>query len=73
MTIDEVQDIITPMPTLQERVAKRRYPLVITELSQHLGNRITSHFYPEHWAQVQIARDNARRYGTPLDTGRLHP
>jgi hypothetical protein len=61
MTIDEVQDIIAP--TLNERVAKARYLWPITELSQHQGNRIISHFYPEHWAQVQLARDNARRYG----------
>lgn len=65
MTIDDVQELVEPRPSLSERVAKLRYPLAITELSQHKGNRIVSHFYPEHWAQVQIARDNARRYGTP--------
>jgi hypothetical protein len=62
MTIDEVQEMMVPVETLQERVAKRRYLFPITELSQHQGNRIISHFYPEHWAQVQLARDTARRY-----------
>jgi hypothetical protein len=62
MTVDEMQDMVAPMPTLQERVANRRYLWPITEVSQHQGNRIISHFYPEHWAQVQLARDNARRY-----------
>jgi hypothetical protein len=62
MTIDEVQEMMVPVETLQERVAKRRYLFPITELSQHRGNRIISHFYPEHWARVQLARDTARRY-----------
>jgi hypothetical protein len=62
MTIDDVQELVAPVETLQERVANRRYLFPITEYSQHLGNRIISHFYPEHWAQVQLARDNARRY-----------
>lgn len=73
MTIDDVQEMVAPVPTLSERVAQTRYPLVITVKSQHLGNRIISHFYPEHWAQVQIARATAQQYGTPLDTGRLRP
>jgi hypothetical protein len=64
MTIDDVQEMMVPVETLQERVAKRRYLFPITEVSQHRGNRIISHFYPEHWAQVQLARDNARRYAT---------
>jgi hypothetical protein len=65
MTIDDVQALVEPTLTLAERVANRRHLFPITEVSQHLGNRVISHFYPEHWAQVQIARDNARRYGTP--------
>jgi L-lactate utilization protein LutC len=62
MTIDEVQEMIAPVETLQERVAKRRMPEVITTYSQHYGNRITSHFYPEHWAQVQLARATMHRW-----------
>lgn len=63
MTIDEVQAMVVPEETLHDRVAKRRYLYPITELSQHKGNRIISHFYPEHWAQVQLARAMARQYG----------
>ncbi len=49
--------------TWKERVAERK-PLVPIDLTtQYLGNRVRRTFYPEHWAQVQIARDNARRYG----------
>ncbi len=62
MTIDEVQEMMVPVETLQERVANRRYPLAITYQTQHRGNRIISHVYPEHWARVQLARDTARRY-----------
>lgn len=62
MTVDDVQELVEPVPTLSERVANRRHVFPITEYSQYQGNRIISHFYPEHWAQVQLARDNARRY-----------
>jgi hypothetical protein len=65
MTIDDVQEMVEPTPSLSERVATRRRPEAVLMLSQFRGNRIVSHFYPEHWAAVQIARDNARRYGTP--------
>lgn len=64
MTIDDVQELVDPAPTLGERVAKHRPPQVITTQTQYLGNRVISHFYPEHWAQVQIARATARQYGT---------
>ncbi len=33
--------------------------------SQFRGARVLSHFYPKHWARVQLARDTARRYGDP--------
>jgi len=62
MTIDEVQEMIAPVETLQERVAKARSPLAITYQTQHQGNRIMSHFYPEHWAQVQLARATMQRW-----------
>lgn len=62
MTIDDVQELVEPTPSLQERVAKRPRPYGIDLTTQHLGNRVRRTFYPEHWAQVQIARDNARRY-----------
>jgi hypothetical protein len=65
MTIDDVQELVEPTPSLSERVATRRRPEAVLMLSQFRGNRIVSHFYPEHWAAVQISRDNARRYGTP--------
>jgi hypothetical protein len=65
MTIDDVQELVEPTPSLSERVATRRQPEAVLMLSQFRGNRIVSHVYPEHWAAVQIARDNARRYGTP--------
>jgi hypothetical protein len=64
MTIDDVQEMVEPTPTLQDRVAKRRLPEVITTYSQHYGNRVISHFYPEHWAQVQLARATMQRWGT---------
>lgn len=73
MTIDDVQEMVEPTPSLSERVATRRQPEAVTLYSQFRGNRITSHFYPEHWAAVQIARMTAQQYGTPLDTGRLRP
>ena len=62
MTIDDVQELVEPVPTLSERVAGHRQPEAVTLYSQFRGNRIISHVYPEHWAQVQIARDTARRY-----------
>ena len=63
MTIDDVQEMVAPSETLHERVSAKAKLTAIPLPSQYLGNRIVSHFYPEHWAQVQIARDNARRYG----------
>jgi hypothetical protein len=62
MTIDEVQEMMAPVETLQERVAKARYPLAITLLSQHKGNRIVSHTYPEHYAKVVLARHTRERW-----------
>lgn len=64
MTIDDVQELVDPVPTLGERVAKHRPSQAITTQTQYLGNRVISHFYPEHWAQVQIARATARQCGT---------
>lgn len=62
MTVDDVHALVEPTLTLQERVANRRQPYGLDMTTQYLGNRVRSTFYPEHWAQVQIARDNARRY-----------
>jgi hypothetical protein len=62
MTIDEVQEMMVPVETLQDRVANRRYPLAITLISQHRGNRIISHTYPEHYAKVVLARHTRERY-----------
>lgn len=63
MTIDDMQEMVEPSETLHERVAQRPRPYGIDLTTQYLGNRVRRTFYPEHWAQVQIARDNARRYG----------
>ena len=63
MTIDDMQAMVAPVLTLQERVAQRPRPYGLDLTTQYLGNRIRRTFYPEHWAQVQLARDNARRYG----------
>lgn len=30
--------------------------------SQYRGTRIVSHFYPDQWAKVQVARYHAERY-----------
>ena len=65
MTIDDVQELVEPTPSLSERVATRRRPEAVLMLSQFRGNRIVSHFYPEHWAKVQIARWTQQRYGVP--------
>lgn len=62
MTIDEMEEMVEPTPTLQDRVANRHIPEVITTYSQFRGNRVTSHFYPEHWAQVQLARATVQRW-----------
>ena len=62
MTIDDVQELVEPAETLHERVAKRPRPYGIDLTTQYLGNRVRRTFYPEHWSQVQIARDTARRY-----------
>jgi len=64
MIIDEMQELVEPSETLQERVAQRPRPYGIDLTTQYLGNRVRRIFYPEHWAKVQIARDNARRYAT---------
>ena len=62
MTIDDVQEMVEPSPTLSERLAQRRSFDAIALPSQFRGNRITSHFYPEHWAQVQLARATVQRW-----------
>ena len=62
MTIDEVQEMMVPVETLHDSVANRRYPLAITLVSQHKGNRIVSHTYPEHYAKVVLARHTMQRW-----------
>ena len=64
MPIDEIEAKLAE-PTWQERIAER-IPLVPIDLTtQHLGNRVISRFFPEHWAKVQLARHTAERYGRP--------
>jgi hypothetical protein len=48
MTIDEMQEIVTPTETLHERVSKRTQPIAV---------------YPEHYAKVVIARHIWMNYG----------
>ena len=62
MTMDDMHGMMLPVPSLSERLADRAPAQVIVLRSQYLGNRIISRFYPEHWAKVQVARDNVRRY-----------
>ena len=62
MTIDEVQEMVVPTPSLQERIAKQPRPYGIDLTTQYLGNRIRRTFYPEHWAQVQITRATMQRW-----------
>lgn len=38
----------------------------IESRSQYRGNRIVSHFYPDHWARVQKARATQARYTDDL-------
>lgn len=64
MSIDEVEARLAEQ-TWQEKVSERK-PLVPLDLNtQYRGNRVISRFYPEHWAQVQLARHHAMRYGSP--------
>lgn len=66
MPIDEIEAKLKER-TWQEKVADRK-PLVPIDLNtQHLGNRVISHFYPEHWARVQIARHHLTHYGQTND------
>lgn len=55
------QQILKALPDVPETEPPRE--IAITTLSEFRGNRLTHHFYPEHWARVQLARHNARRYG----------
>lgn len=62
MTIDEMQEMVAPTETLHERVTGRQKPVAVTLLSQHYGNRIVSHVYPEHYAKVVLARHTMQRW-----------
>jgi hypothetical protein len=44
-------------------VQVKPHQTALTLTTQYRGNRVVSHFYPEHWAKVQIARWTAARYG----------
>lgn len=62
MSIDEVEAKLAQQ-TWQEKVGNRK-PLVPLDLNtEYRGNRVISRFYPEHWAQVQLARHFSTRYG----------
>ena len=67
MPIDELEAKLAEQ-TWKEKVSSRLLPVPIDLTTQHLGNRVISRFFPEHWAKVQLARYQAARYGT-LDRG----
>jgi len=67
MPIDELEAKLAER-TWKEKIASRLVPVPIDLTTQHLGNRVVSRFFPEHWAKVQLARYQAARYGT-LDRG----
>jgi uncharacterized membrane protein len=62
MPIDEIEARLASQ-TWQERVQVKPHQTALTLTTQYRGNRVVSHFYPEHWAKVQIARWTAARYG----------
>jgi len=63
MPIDEIEARLAVM-TWQERVEAKAQPMALTTVTQHNGNRVTSHFYPEHWARVQLARHAMTQYAS---------
>jgi len=67
MPIEEIEAKLAEQ-TWKEKVSSRLVPVPIDLTTQHLGNRVVSRFFPEHWAKVQLARYQAARYGT-LDRG----
>ena len=64
MPIDELEAKLAER-TWKEKIASRLEPVSIDLTTQHLGNRVISRFFPEHWAKVQLARHTAERYGRP--------
>lgn len=58
---ERMTEILEGLPDILETEPPRE--IAITTLSEFRGNRLTHRFYPEHWAKVQLARHNARRYG----------
>ena len=64
MPIDELEAKLAER-TWKEKIASRLEPVPIDLTTQHLGNRVVSRFFPEHWAMVQLARHTAERYGRP--------
>ena len=63
MTADQVQEMMTPIETLHERVSKRQKPVAIYANTQYLGNRVVTRMYPEHYAKVVLARHLWMTYG----------
>ena len=63
MTIDNIEAKLAER-TWREKISSRLTPVPIDMTTQYYGNRVISRFYPEHWAQVQIARHQEMRYGT---------
>jgi hypothetical protein len=63
MPIDELEAKLAEQ-TWKEKVSSRLVPVPIDLTTQHLGNRVISRFFPEHWAKVQLTRYQEMRYGT---------
>jgi hypothetical protein len=58
---DAARSVVLNLPDSPSTSPDR--PPVIETRSEYRGNRLTHRFYPEHYARVVLARDNARRYG----------
>lgn len=58
---DAARNVVLNLPDSPSTSPDR--PPVIETRSEYRGNRLTHRFYPEHYARVVLARDNARRYG----------
>ncbi len=53
--------VLHSLPDCPETEPPRAITIVTHE--QYRGNRIVHQFYPEHYAKVQLARQNAILYG----------
>lgn len=61
MDVTRANAVLHSLPDCPETEPPRS--IAITTLDQFRGNRLVHHFYPEHWAKVQLARHIAQQYG----------